>query len=84
MVQVKWWWWWCSVAFVNTRREKGLRVKNAKSNHSGSISGVPSEVGAGSSEERCGNGADGVVVVVRRCVRKCEAGEAAEGQKIET
>ena len=85
IVQVRWWW-WCSVAFVNARWEKGLRLKNAKLNHSGSISGAPSEVGVGSSEERCSNGADEVVVVVvvvvvvRRCVCKREAGEAAEGQ----
>ena len=82
-MQVRWWW-WCSVAFVNARWEKGLRLKNAKLNHSGSISGAPSEVGVGSSEERCRNGAGEVVVVVRCCVRKHEAGEAAEGQKIET
>jgi hypothetical protein len=70
--------------FVNARREKGLRVKNTKSNHLGLISGAPSKVGAGSSAERCGNGVDEVVVVVWRCIRKREAGEAAEGPKIET
>ena len=31
------------MAFANARREKGLRAKNGKSSHLGSISGAPSE-----------------------------------------
>ena len=71
------------MAFANARREKGLRAKNGKSSHLGSISGAPSEAGPGSSGRRCSNGAGEVVVVVQRCVRKREAGKGAEGQKCE-
>jgi len=58
-----------------------LRAKNPKPSHWGSISGTPSEMGVESGRGRWCSGADEVVVVVGRCVCKCEAGEGAEGQK---
>src|ERR1700685_4499418 len=68
------------VTFANTRWEKGLRDKMAKSSHWGSISGAPSEIGVDISGGRWCSRADKVVVMVRRCIRKREAGEGAEGQ----
>ena len=56
-------------------------AKNPKLRRLGSISGAPSEVGVGSSGGRWCDGADEVVVVVGRGVRKREAGEGTEGQK---
>jgi hypothetical protein len=72
------------MVFTNARREKGLRAKNPKLSRLGLILGAPLEVGVGSSVEMCGNSVDEVLVVVQYCVHKCEAGEGAEGQKIET
>jgi hypothetical protein len=43
---------------------RGLRAENLKSSHSGSISGVTSEMGVKSGERRWGGGADEVAVVV--------------------
>jgi hypothetical protein len=74
VVLMRWWWWW-GIAFANARRERGLRAKNPKSSHWGSISGAPSEIGMESGEGRWCGGADEAVVVVGRCVRKREAGE---------
>ena len=62
----------------------GVKAKIAKLNRWGSISSAPSEMGVEISGGRWCGGADEVVVVVGRCVCKREAGEGAEGQKIET
>jgi hypothetical protein len=40
-------------------------------------------MGVESGKERWCGGADEVLVVVGRCIRKCEAGEGAEGPKSE-
>ena len=74
-------WWWRGIAFANARPERGLRAKNPKSSHWGSISGAPSEIGVESSEGRWCNGVDEGVVMVVRCVRKREAGEGAWAKK---
>ena len=68
------------------KREAGreLRAKMAKWSRWGSISSAPSEMGVVIGGGRWRGGADEVVVVVGRCVCKREAGEGAEGQKIET
>ena len=81
---MRWWWQW-GVAFANGRQENNLRAKNLKSSHRGLISGALSEMGMNVGGVRqCGGMDEVVVVVVQHCVRKCEAGEVAEGQKIET
>ena len=79
MTQIRWWSRW-GVTFANVRWEKGLRDKMAKSSRWGSISGAPSEMGVDISGGRWCSCADKVVVMARRCIRKREAGEGAEGQ----
>ena len=61
-----------------------MKAKIAKSNCWGSILSPPSEIGVEISEGRWCSGMDEVVVVVGHCICKCEVGEGAKGQKIET
>ena len=83
VVQMRWWWQW-GIAFTNGRQENNLRAKNLKSSHRGLISGALSEMGMNVGGVRqCGGMDEVVVVVVGRGVRKCKAGEGAEGQKWE-
>ena len=70
--------------FANARQEKVVKAKIAKLNCWGSILSAPLEIGVKISEGRWYGGAGEVVVVVGLCICKCEAGEGAKGQKIET
>jgi hypothetical protein len=73
-VLMRLWWWW-GIVFGNVRPERGLRAKNLKLSHRGSILGVPSEIGMESSEGRWCGGADEAVVAVGHCVHKHEVRE---------
>jgi hypothetical protein len=82
VARIRWWLWW-GVTLANARREKGLRAKLAKSSRWGLISRAPLEIGVEIGGGRWFGHVNEVVVMVRRCIRKHEAGEGGEGQNCE-
>ena len=68
---------------MQTQGGRGADGQNMKSSRLGSISGTPSEMGVEISGGRWFGRANEVVVMVRRCVCKHEAGEGGEGQNCE-